>query len=164
MTFLAYPLPVFHIIVIRYCIWWKCINLYHSSHVHGGERSHTYNRSTCWLVILIIMLFNDREHDYKLQQLFNTFLSSVHCDNRIQAAGQSSYFRVRKHGCWGKYPHNKVHGANMGPTWVLSVPDGPHVGPLNFELSYQMYTWLWTCWSDNTILPVIREVIRRQMM
>ena len=25
----------------------------------------------------------------------------------------------------------KVHGANMGPTWVLSVPDGPHVGPMN---------------------------------
>ena len=26
-------------------------------------------------------------------------------------------------------PDSKVHGANMGPTWVLSVPDGPHVGP-----------------------------------
>ena len=24
---------------------------------------------------------------------------------------------------------SKVHGANMGPTWVLSVPDGRHVGP-----------------------------------
>ena len=28
-------------------------------------------------------------------------------------------------------PDNKVHGANMGPTWVLSAPDGPHVGPVN---------------------------------
>ena len=26
-------------------------------------------------------------------------------------------------------PESKVHGANMGPTWVLSAPDGPHVGP-----------------------------------
>ena len=25
----------------------------------------------------------------------------------------------------------KIHGANMGPTWVLSAPDGPHVGPMN---------------------------------
>ena len=25
-------------------------------------------------------------------------------------------------------PNNKVHGASMGPTWVLSAPDGPHVG------------------------------------
>ena len=28
-------------------------------------------------------------------------------------------------------PDSKVHGANMGPTWVLSSPDGPHVGPMN---------------------------------
>ena len=27
--------------------------------------------------------------------------------------------------------HPDVHGANMGPTWVLSVPDGPHVGPMH---------------------------------
>ena len=28
-------------------------------------------------------------------------------------------------------PYSKVHEANMGPTWVLSAPDGPHVGPMN---------------------------------
>ena len=28
-------------------------------------------------------------------------------------------------------PDSKDHGANMGPTWVLSDPDGPHVGPMN---------------------------------
>ena len=32
------------------------------------------------------------------------------------------------------YPDNKVHGANMGPTWVLSAPDGPHVGPMNLAM------------------------------
>ena len=30
-----------------------------------------------------------------------------------------------------KYPDSKVHGANMGPTWVLSATDGPHVGSTN---------------------------------
>ena len=25
------------------------------------------------------------------------------------------------------YPDSKVHRANMGPTWVLLAPDGPHV-------------------------------------
>ena len=40
--------------------------------------------------------------------------------------------------------NNKVHGANMGPTWVLSAPDGPHVGPTNlvireFLLQYSRY-------------------------
>ena len=29
---------------------------------------------------------------------------------------------------------SKVHGANMGPAWVLSAPDGPHVGPMNFAI------------------------------
>ena len=28
-------------------------------------------------------------------------------------------------------PDRKVHGAHMGPTWVLSASDGPHVGPIN---------------------------------
>ena len=28
-------------------------------------------------------------------------------------------------------PDSKFHGANMGPTWVLSAPDGPHVRPMN---------------------------------
>ena len=31
-------------------------------------------------------------------------------------------------------PDNKVHEANMGPTWVLSAPDGPHVGPINLAI------------------------------
>ena len=31
-------------------------------------------------------------------------------------------------------PDSKVHGANMGPTWVLSAPDGPHVGSMNLVI------------------------------
>ena len=31
-------------------------------------------------------------------------------------------------------PDSKVHGPNMGPTWVLSAPDGPHFGPMNFAI------------------------------
>ena len=29
---------------------------------------------------------------------------------------------------------SKVHGAIMEPTWVLSAPDGPHVGPMNLAI------------------------------
>ena len=29
---------------------------------------------------------------------------------------------------------NKFRGANIGPTWVLSAPDGPHVGPMNLAI------------------------------
>ena len=32
------------------------------------------------------------------------------------------------------FPDSKVHGANMGPIWVLQDPGGPHVGPMNFAI------------------------------
>ena len=32
------------------------------------------------------------------------------------------------------YPESKVHGANIGPTWVLTAPDVPHVGPMNHAI------------------------------
>ena len=31
-------------------------------------------------------------------------------------------------------PDSKVHWANMGPTWVLLAPAGPHVGPMNLAM------------------------------
>ena len=31
-------------------------------------------------------------------------------------------------------PDSKIHGANMGPTWVLSAPDGPHVCPMKLAI------------------------------
>ena len=31
-------------------------------------------------------------------------------------------------------PDSKVHGANTGPAWVLSTPDGPHVGPMSLAI------------------------------
>ena len=39
-------------------------------------------------------------------------------------------------------PDCKVHVANMGPTWVLSAPDGPHVGPMNLTIRDD-YNPLW---------------------
>ena len=38
-------------------------------------------------------------------------------------------------------PDNKVHGANMGPTCVLSAPGGTHVGPINVAI------------RDPTVMP-----------
>ena len=39
---------------------------------------------------------------------------------------------------WFDIPDSKSHGANMGPTWVLSAPDGPHVGPMNLAIKDAM--------------------------
>ena len=30
---------------------------------------------------------------------------------------------------------SKVHGANMGPIWGRQDPGGPHVGPINSDIS-----------------------------
>ena len=47
--------------------------------------------------------------------------------------------------CLHRYHVRKVHGTNMGPTWVLSVPDGSHVGPMNFAIrviiDYARISW-----------------------
>ena len=37
-------------------------------------------------------------------------------------------------GMWNPNPDSKVHGANIGPTWVPSAPDGPHVRHMNFVM------------------------------
>ena len=31
-------------------------------------------------------------------------------------------------------PDSKVHVAHIGPTWVLSTPGRPHVGPMNLAI------------------------------
>ena len=41
----------------------------------------------------------------------------------------------------GNHPDSKVHVAYMGPTWVLSAPGGPHVGPMNLAI------WVIACRS-----------------
>ena len=58
-----------------------------------------------------------------------------------------------------QYPSldNKVHGANMGPTWVLSAPDGPHVGPMNLAIrgvtSLTLWKQPWMIWTTDCINP-----------
>ena len=36
-------------------------------------------------------------------------------------------------------PDSKVDGANMGPTWVLSAPDGLNVGPMSLAIWEHMH-------------------------
>ena len=50
---------------------------------------------------------------------------------------------------WQHYPDSKVHVANMGPTWILPAPDGPHDGPMNFAIRVD------TCRPMATFLDVM---------
>ena len=42
--------------------------------------------------------------------------------------------KLVQQGIYQHSPDSSVHGANMGPIWVLSAPDGPHVGPMNLAI------------------------------
>ena len=49
--------------------------------------------------------------------------------------GRTTYWKTMELPViWDTIPDSTVHGANMGPTWVLSAPDGPHVGPMNLVI------------------------------
>ena len=36
--------------------------------------------------------------------------------------------------CYDAIPDNKDHEDNMGPTWILSAPGGPHISPMNLAI------------------------------
>ena len=46
-------------------------------------------------------------------------------------------------------PDYKVRRANMGPTWVLSAPDGPHVGPMNLTIRKAFFQVMSCCRQDS---------------
>ena len=50
-------------------------------------------------------------------------------------------------------PDSKVHGVNMGPTRVLSVPDGPHVGPMHLAIRDG------TSWRESVHLYRLGKII-----
>ena len=60
--------------------------------------------------------------------------------------------KQRQNGqAWKASTDNKVYGAIMGPTWVLSAPDGPHVGPMNLAIRVPSITPA-LCLDTNFIL------------
>ena len=63
---------------------------------------------------------------------------------------RSSMFRPRTHELLNMpeyLPGSKVHGINMGPTWVLSAPVGPHVGPMALAIRAGLLSYApqWHC-------------------
>ena len=60
-------------------------------------------------------------------------------------------------------PDSKVRGANMGPTWVLSAPDGPHVGPMNLVINGENpYAWRDGLYIDRD--PVVHSKPTRTLL
>ena len=67
----------------------------------------------------------------------------------------------KKQPCHAKdNPDNKVHGANMGPTWVLSALAWPYVGPMNLAIREGTPTDSVNHHESTIMLPIDSEVNR----
>ena len=55
--------------------------------------------------------------------------------------------------------NSNIHGANMGPTWVLSAPGGSHVSPMNLAIGgiiiCDVHALLWYCKSSTWYLTSV---------
>ena len=63
---------------------------------------------------------------------------------------------------YGINQDSKVRGSNMGPTWVLSAPGGPHVDPMSLAIrvvSHNTWTepWPWHLSVDTRTPYCIRH-------
>ena len=56
------------------------------------------------------------------------------------------------------FSDSKVHGANMGPTWVLSAPDGPHVGPMSLAIRVDL-RWAVGSVMDHALLLLSKIIL-----
>ena len=62
------------------------------------------------------------------------------------------------------YPDSKVHGANMGPTWVLVAPGGSHVGPMDLAIRVSLSVWVISRpWHSAGAMTPIRKPERLRM-
>ena len=59
--------------------------------------------------------------------------------------------------CIGTVPDSKVHGANMGPTWVLSAPGRSHVGPMNLAIWGMALGYLCGHGDDQLLVPYMSD-------
>ena len=91
--------------------------------------------------------------------LWQSYIMVTSGDNNVDKVGIISTLGFQWYD--NRLPDSKVHGANMGPTWVLSAPGEPHVGPMNLAirattahppnmcrvLSWHALSWRW--WNPS---------------
>ena len=71
---------------------------------------------------------------WKLPYTLYSFVSQVSYSTCIIMLTFPIVFNLHNLANWNVNLHSTVHEAYMGPTWVLSAPDGPHVGPINLAM------------------------------
>ena len=104
-----------------------------------NELTECFDNYFVWLRKSLKVFLNQLHIDGLVQERRNSIANALELRLSYTNPSIFSYTYTSKfhvilvHDTYGT-TESKVHGANMGPTWVLSVPDGPHVGPMNLAI------------------------------
>ena len=111
---------------------------------------------------LVQMIAWCRPNDKPLSEPMMVSLLTHICVTRPQWVNTDWLYGIPKRQCnKDSDPESKFHGANRGPTGVLSVPDGPHVDPMNLAIRGGVQQLSTSC--DITSLAVRPTDIERSM-
>ena len=121
-----------------YLINAMALRCYRTSFLHYSDVMGAMTSQITSLTIVYSTVYSgtdQRKHQSSAQRVSNAENASIWWRHY----GPTSLSRLRikeiKHQKSALLAHcDPVHGANMGPTWVLLAPDGPHVGPMNLAI------------------------------
>ena len=114
------------------------------------------------MCLVISGLYNTVPYHIVIQNQYDdAIMTSSRSQYRYFPWGQAlatTYISNLRHEVKLRYPDSKFHGSNMGPAWVLSAPDGPNVGPMNFAI--RVYTPIFSCdqaalWMVFSVCPSV---------
>ena len=98
----------------------------------------------CWNIVILTLVNKLHWNFYPNSNIFiqeNAF-ENVVCEIASICLGLNMLKHIT-YSVWWNTPDNKAHGANMGPAWVLSAPDGPHVSPMNRAIGdVERHSWM----------------------
>ena len=95
---------------------------------------HRYIEPTHWLFSLFLRRVGSGIHSWLLSKLQVIIWTDINEHFWIGRTWHNWKYMTGMITIPPSFPKSKVHGANIGPTWVLSPPGGPHVGPINLAV------------------------------
>ena len=106
---------------------------------------HLHSRLSTWLQWIGQRQLQDEARNISVLEFGVTYIRDFRVISKISAVSnleneltygsdQPSHMTQHFVNAVVNIPNSKVHGANVGPTWVLSASDGPNVGPMDFAI------------------------------
>ena len=89
--------------------------------------------------------------DERKKEIHIKLIKSVGEKLLVKWASDSGQYRAPLSSWTKQYANSEIHGGNMGPTLVLSAPDGPHIGPMNLGIRVGIYKW------GNVVTPDVSK-------